>query len=93
MRALITGSAGFIGSHLADALLVRGSEVIGVDCITDYSSADVKRRNLQYLHGRDGWRFLEKRVGEVSSMELDGVDVVFHLAAQPGVRASGQEFD
>lgn len=93
MRALVTGVAGFIGSHLADRLLLDGAEVIGVDCLTDYYAVDLKRRNLDYLRGRANWTFFEKRVGEISRRELDGIDVVFHLAAQPGVRSSWHEFD
>jgi UDP-glucuronate 4-epimerase len=93
MRSLITGAAGFIGSHLADALLSTGNEVIGVDCITDYYDPENKRRNLRYLAGRHGWLFLEKRASEISLADLDGVEVVFHLAAQPGVRSSWVEFD
>lgn len=93
MRALITGVAGFIGSHLADALLTGGSEVLGVDCITDYYSTEVKRRNLGYLDNRPGWRFHEKRVSGITTPELEGIDVVFHLAAQPGVRSSWTDFD
>lgn len=93
MRALITGVAGFIGSHLADSLLLGGAEVVGVDCITDYYPAEVKMRNVKFLDGRDRWTFLQKRVSAISPADLDGVDVVFHLAAQPGVRASWEAFD
>lgn len=93
MRSLITGAAGFIGSHLADALLNAGNEVIGIDSITGYYPREYKDRNLQFLAGREGWQFSEKRVSEISAAELDGVDVVFHLAAQPGVRSSWVEFD
>lgn len=93
LRALVTGAAGFIGSHLADSLLERDAEVIGVDCITDYYSPALKSRNLGFLDGRIGWKYLNKRVGELSVADLDGVDVVFHLAAQPGVRSSWDEFD
>lgn len=93
MRALVTGVAGFIGSHLADSLLQHGAEVIGVDCLTDYYSSKMKCRNLEYLRGRQGWHYLEKRASAVTPADLDSVDVVYHLAAQPGVRSSWQEFD
>lgn len=92
MRALITGVAGFIGSHLADSLLAHGDEVLGVDCLTEYYSPATKLRNLSFLESREGFRFLEKRVGDITVAELQGIDVVFHLAAQPGVRSSWQDF-
>lgn len=90
---MITGAAGFIGSHLADTLLNSGSEVIGVDCLTPYYSSELKRRNLGYLERRKGWSYSARRIGQVTADDLDGVDVVFHLAAQPGVRASWEDFD
>lgn len=93
MRALITGVAGFIGSHLADRLLSDGAEVVGVDSITDYYAPEMKLRNLKFLESRGGWHYLEQRVSAVTPADLEGVDVVYHLAAQPGVRASWQEFD
>lgn len=93
MRVVITGAAGFIGSHLADTLLNHGAQVTGVDCLTEYYDRDVKLRNLAFLQGRSGWTFVEKRVGAITPAELDDVDTVFHLAAQPGVRSSWREFD
>jgi nucleoside-diphosphate-sugar epimerase len=95
MRAVVTGVAGFIGSHLVEALLERGDEVIGVDSFTSYYDPGRKRSNLEHVHERVGFRFVE---GDVNSLDLGelltGVDVVYHLAGQPGVRASwGTEFD
>ena len=52
MKALITGVAGFIGSHLAGALTDRGAEVVGLDCFTDYYGRDVKESNLSTLAGK-----------------------------------------
>ena len=94
-RVVVTGAAGFIGSHLAGALLDHDFEVTGIDAFTaSYALAD-KRANLAALSGRPGFELVE---GDLGTMELDrllaGVDVVFHQAAQAGVRASwGLDFD
>src|SRR5438132_13897327 len=89
MRALVTGVAGFVGSHLAEALLARGDTVLGVDCFTPYYDAADKQRNLAGARGHAGFAFsdVDLRSGELAPL-LDGVDLVFHQAAQPGVRLS-----
>jgi UDP-glucuronate 4-epimerase len=89
MHALVTGVAGFIGSHLAQALLAEGHSVRGVDCFTPYYDPRAKRRNLDEVAGEPGFEFVEAdlRVREPGGL-LSGVDTVFHLAAQPGVRGS-----
>ncbi len=94
MKALVTGAAGFIGSHLSGALLDRGAEVVGLDCFTDYYPRPLKEANLDQNRGRRGFRFVEGRIqdADLSSL-LDGVTHVFHLAAQAGVRKSwGRDF-
>jgi len=93
-RALVTGAAGFIGSHLCDALLARGDEVVGVDCFTEYYSPARKRANLTGALAAG----LELRHVDLArdALEpvLEGVDVVYHLAGQPGVRPSwGEDFE
>jgi nucleoside-diphosphate-sugar epimerase len=85
MRYIVTGAAGFIGSHLAEALGDAGHEVVGVDCFTDYYDPAEKERNAQRLDVR--------RLDLADEpLELDGVDGVFHLAGQPGVRSFGDVF-
>src|SRR5213593_748728 len=93
--ALVTGAAGFIGSHLSEALLDAGEEVRGVDAFTAYYPRWCKERNLDVLLGRPGFRFVETELTtEALAPLLDGIDVVYHLAGQPGVRPSwGQEFE
>ncbi|HWM12045.1 MAG TPA: NAD-dependent epimerase/dehydratase family protein [Solirubrobacteraceae bacterium] len=94
-RALVTGCAGFIGSHLTESLLADGHEVVGVDCFNDnYEHAD-KRANLELAHEYEGFSFHALDLAEASLAPLlEGCDVVFHLAAEPGVRASwGTRFD
>jgi UDP-glucuronate 4-epimerase len=86
MKFFVTGAAGFIGSHLADALLARGDDAVGVDCFTDYYDVALKEENAR---GRD-----VRRVDlAADDLDLGGVDGVFHLAAQPGVRSFGDVFD
>jgi UDP-glucose 4-epimerase len=94
MRALVTGGAGFIGSHLSERLVGEGAEVLAVDCFTDYYPRAIKERNLAALRGRPGYRFVE---GDLNTLDLaallDGITHVFHLAAQAGVRKSwGRDF-
>jgi nucleoside-diphosphate-sugar epimerase len=93
-HVVVTGVAGFLGSHLAEALVECGHEVVGIDCFTPaYPPAD-KRRNLQWLLGHPAFRLVE---GDLATLALEawlkGAAVVFHQAAQPGVRASwGRDF-
>jgi UDP-glucuronate 4-epimerase len=85
-RYVVTGAAGFIGSHLAEALIERGHDVVGIDSFTDYYDLALKEENAQALDVR--------RV-DLAADELDfsGVDAIFHLAGQPGVRSFGDVFD
>jgi nucleoside-diphosphate-sugar epimerase len=94
MKALVTGTAGFIGSTLSTALTDRGAQVVGIDCFTDYYGRDIKERNLAELKARPSFRFVEARLQDVDmDTLLDGVTHVFHLAAQAGVRGSwGDQF-
>jgi nucleoside-diphosphate-sugar epimerase len=89
MVVLVTGVAGFIGSHLAEALLAQGEQVRGVDALTPYYDVSAKLRNLDPLWAHEGMQFVH---GDLCEDDLDAlledVDVVFHLAGQPGVRRS-----
>jgi UDP-glucose 4-epimerase len=92
-HALITGVAGFIGSHLAERLLGEGAVVTGVDAFTDYYDSSLKRRNLARALAHPRFRLLELDLGAADLATLPEVTVVYHQAAQPGVRASwGVEF-
>ena len=94
MRALVTGAAGFIGSHLSERLLSQGAEVVAVDCFTDYYPREIKERNLSALRGQPRWTFIEADLNAIDvRAQLEGVTHVFHLAAQAGVRKSwGRDF-
>lgn len=94
MRCLVTGVAGFVGSHLAERLLADGHEVCGIDAFLDYYPRQIKEKNLLGARAWDRFTFLE---GDLLRLDLpsivEGVDWIFHQAAQAGVRASwGQEF-
>lgn len=89
MTLLVTGCAGFLGSHLSERLTDLGEEVVGVDSFTDYYLRELKESNLEGLRDRACFTLFELDLGS-DPLEgvLDGVDTVFHLAAQPGVRGS-----
>ncbi len=94
MKALVTGGAGFIGSHLSERLLESGAAVVALDGFTDYYPRAIKERNLAGLVGRPGYRFIEGYLADVNlGALLADVTHVFHLAAQAGVRKSwGRDF-
>ncbi len=94
MRCLVTGVAGFVGSHLAERLLADGHEVCGIDAFIDYYPRSIKESNLAESRSWKRFTFIE---GDLLLMNLqpllEGVEVIFHQAAQAGVRASwGKEF-
>jgi nucleoside-diphosphate-sugar epimerase len=94
MKALVTGGAGFIGSHLSERLLDDGAEVTALDCFTDYYPRAIKEANVVALRGRPGYRFVESSIADADlGALLADATHVFHLAAQAGVRKSwGREF-
>jgi nucleoside-diphosphate-sugar epimerase len=93
-RVLVTGAAGFIGSHVVDRLLADGHEVVGVDSFTGYYPRARKLRNLAPASLEDGFRQVEGDLLELDLLVLlRGVDGVVHLAGEPGVRRSWGDFD
>ncbi len=92
MRILVTGAAGFIGSHVAHRLLDRGDEVVGLDNLNAYYDPRLKQNRLQRLDAREGFEFVKMDVSDRAGMEQlfsrSGFDKVVHLAAQAGVRHS-----
>ncbi len=94
MHCLVTGAAGFIGSHLCERLLALGHSVVGVDAFVPYYPRPRKEANLAALHARPGFAFreLDLRSGTLAET-LNGVEVIFHLAAMAGLAKSWTEFD
>jgi UDP-glucuronate 4-epimerase len=94
-RALVTGCAGFIGSHLTESLLADGHDVLGIDCFNDNYDAALKRANLATARAHPRFRLETADLARADLAPLIAQsDVVFHLAAEPGVRPSwGRRFD
>jgi len=90
-KALITGAAGFIGSHLCERLLSQGWKVTGVDNFDDFYDPQIKRRNIQNYTKNDNFQLIQADIRDTAAMNSAvraGVDVIVHLAARAGVRPS-----
>ena len=93
-RSIVTGAAGFVGSHLSERFLDLGHQVVGVDCFTEFYDRRLKEANLAKVRDEARFHLVED---DLLSLDLEallaGADYVFHLAAQAGVRASwGKSF-
>ena len=94
MHVLVTGAAGFIGSHVCQELLAQGHRVTGIDSFVPYYARDIKERNLADALGSPGFRFqeLDLRYDNLEPALL-GIDAVIHEAAMPGLVGSWDDFD
>jgi UDP-glucuronate 4-epimerase len=91
MKALITGAAGFIGSHLSERLLADGSNVVGVDNFDDFYDPQIKRRNIEICFKNKNFQLVEADIRDNAAMDNivgKGTDIIVHLAARAGVRPS-----
>ena len=91
MKALITGAAGFIGSHLSERLLDNGWTVVGVDNFDDFYDPQIKRRNVGTSLQNKNFRLVEADIRDTLAMDKtlgDGIEIIIHLAARAGVRPS-----
>ena len=94
MHCLVTGCAGFIGSHLCERLLADGHRVTGIDCFTSYYPRPVKERNLAGFQWNPNFTFHERDLSADGLADaVAGAEVVFHLAAMPGLAKSWTDFD
>ena len=94
MKSVVTGAAGFVGSHLCEHLLSQGDDVVGIDSFTDYYDLRLKERNLQAALQSERFTLHREDLLEAPLTErFEGADVIYHLAGQPGVRPSwGADF-
>ncbi len=93
-RILVTGAAGFIGSHTVERAIAGGHDVLALDNFNSYYNPGIKRRNAREVLERSGSRILELDLNECElDGLLDGFEAVIHLAGQPGVRASWDTFE
>ncbi|MBW2647208.1 MAG: GDP-mannose 4,6-dehydratase [Deltaproteobacteria bacterium] len=89
MKCLVTGAAGFIGSHLCERLIKEGCSVIGIDNFMDYYPRSFKESNISGLRSAPNFEFIERSILECDLIKLlEDVDAVFHQSAQAGIRAS-----
>ena len=94
MKCVVTGCAGFIGSHLTERLLDDGHSVVGVDCFTDYYPRKIKESNVAGFRDHPKFEFHEHDLatGHLDAV-VDGAEYIFHLAAMPGLTRSWIDFD
>ena len=85
MKIVVTGAAGAIGSHLCERLLDLGHEVIGIDALTPYYSPEIKKINAEDVKKRGGKIYFLNLISDDFDYLLDGTEIIFHLAAQPGI--------
>jgi UDP-glucuronate 4-epimerase len=91
MKALVTGAAGFIGSHLCERLLTENWNVVGVDNFDDFYDPKIKRRNIEVCLKNQNFQLVEADIRDGAAMDRiigDGIDTIVHLAARAGVRPS-----